>query len=321
MDQITAILERVVYSSMAKNFPGSVFAVLAFSGPAGEFKARGEVPADLLGPSPEGGEYRLQGEWTDHPRYGRQLAIASMAPAATSERGVAKYLTRFEGIGPATARRVVETLGAECLDRLAAEPALLDTIPDLTNNQREAILGAVEVWRAASVLERAVPWLMRHGLGPKQAQRAAAAFGEDPRAVLEADPWLLSDLDGFGFLTADKFAKSLGVDPRAPARVRAAVRHVLAEAAGQGHVFLPLDELATQTAAVLRKSGPVDATPVPTAAHKAVEALVREGRVVSDAEKVYLPHLHRAEEAVAQWFTTRRHCGVEVMGAGAHTNV
>ena len=44
---------------------------------------------------------------------------------------------------------------------------------------------------------------------------------------------------GFGFITADKIARQMGIDEHSPHRAQAALEHLLLEQAGEGHVFTP----------------------------------------------------------------------------------
>lgn len=309
-----AVLRRVLYSAPSRRDPErSVFAVLSLTDGEGEFRASGEVSLSALGPSPEGVEYRISGRWVDHPRYGRQLEILSISPSISrSEAGAMRYLARYEGIGSVTAQKVVAALGVDCLDTLAADPKRLDAVQGLNTPQRSAVLKAADEWRAASVAERTLSWLMRHGLGPTQAARVVGELGEETKPVLERDPWRLADLDGFGFATADAFARSLGVDPRSPRRVEAAVRHALVEAAGDGHVFLPAGELEGRVRDLLDDGG----WPPDEVVSAGVRALSAAGSVVEQDKRVYLPGLHQAERTVAEW-VRRRAVAAEGSGGGA----
>lgn len=306
IQNLTATLKRVIYCSPQPK-DGAVFAVMAFAAGREEVIATGNVAPDLLGQAPEGGEFALQGRWTEHKKYGRQLQIISLLPVVSrSERGLIRYLTRFDGIGEATARKVVAALGLDFLQELSAAPQKLDAVPDLTDAQRRAVQQAVEAWAQEEAGRKFIPWLLAAGLSMPQAVAAVRRFRENTQAVLTARPWLLMDLDGVGFLTTDKFARAVGADPRSAERIVAAVMHMLGEARGEGHVFLPLDALAAQTLTLLEKCGPPDAVPSAERVLRLIEAAAERGQVVLEDGRVYLPYLYDAEREVLAWF--RRAC-------------
>ncbi len=326
MVSLTATLIRVVFSAPSRRDAGAVFVVLALEGKGGAtLKASGEVDADVLGPDAEGRAFRVHGRWAEHPKYGRQVEIAALVPEAPrTAEGLAKHLARFEGVGPATARRVVGVLGAGCLDTLTADPGAVDRIPGLTQAQRRALLNAAAKWRRAGRTERDAAWLVEHGVGPALAMRAAKRFKGRAQVLLATDPWRLAQVDGCGFPTADEFAQALGVAPEAPTRIRAAVLHGLSEAAGEGHACLPAQALTMRVLRLLKKIGPADAVPQGKDVAAAVDFLAAGGKVLVDRGAsprnpmglVYLPGLLVAEISVAEWFKAKSKGG-EIHGEAA----
>ncbi len=305
IQNFTATLKRIIYCA-PQHKDGAVFAVLAFAAGREEIVAAGNVAPDLLGQAPEGGEFALQGRWVEHKKYGRQLQIISLLPVVSrSERGLIRYLTRFDGIGEATARKVVAALGLDFLQELSAAPQKIDAVPDLTDAQRRAVLQAVDAWAQEEAGRQFIPWLLAAGLTMPQAVAAVRRFRENTQAELTRRPWLLMDLEGVGFLTADKFARAVGADPRSAERIAAAVLHVLGEARSEGHVFSPLDGLAVQTAALLEKCGPPDAVPAAERVRRLIEAAAERDQVVLEDGRVYLPYLYDAEQAVLAWLRRR----------------
>ncbi len=73
-------------------------------------------------------------------------------------------------------------------------------------------------------------------------------YGNDAIATVTNNPYqLATDIYGIGFITADAIARNLGIAPDSEYRYRAGIVHVLAEAAEDGHCFLPQAELVEQT--------------------------------------------------------------------------
>ena len=66
---------------------------------------------------------------------------------------------------------------------------------------------------------------------------------------------------GVGFATADELALKLGLSRESPFRAQAAVRHVLSEATGDGHVGFPEEQLREKAVALsqIPPAGIIDA--------------------------------------------------------------
>src|SRR5438876_1030818 len=80
--------------------------------------------------------------------------------------------------------------------------------------------------------------------------------GEQAIELVKSNPYRLStDIWGIGFRTADELALKLDIPRDSPFRAQAAVRHVLHEAQGDGHVGFP-EELALEAAQELTQIPP-----------------------------------------------------------------
>ncbi|MCJ7623283.1 MAG: hypothetical protein MUO76_07250, partial [Anaerolineaceae bacterium] len=72
-----------------------------------------------------GESVKLKGTWTKHPRFGRQFEIESFSVQLPSTlEGIEKYLGSgmIRGIGPVTAKRIVDYFGEKTLDIISNEP-------------------------------------------------------------------------------------------------------------------------------------------------------------------------------------------------------
>jgi exodeoxyribonuclease V alpha subunit len=117
-------------------------------------------------------------------------------------------------------------------------------------------------------------------------------YGTDVIAVLEEDPYRLTEVPRIGFRVADRVARSLGIELDAPQRLRAGVLFALTEAAGDGNVFLPLPELWPAAARLLEVH---DADPL----EAALVRLASEEEIVVERERAYLTELWEAETHLA----------------------
>ncbi|MEO1695809.1 MAG: ATP-dependent RecD-like DNA helicase [Planctomycetota bacterium] len=202
---------------------------------------------------------RLTGTWGQHPSHGAQFEFQSVEPLPpATEEGLVRYLhsKNFEGVGPTIARRIVDKLGLDALERIAEDPGCLSSIkglrPEVATRLGEAVV-------AQSAQHRVFAYLAKLGLGPLTSQAVAAKLGPDCEDLVERDPYVLSTVPTVGFLTADRVAKRLGLAPDDPRRLRAAAHHALERGTDDGHVYLPLGELLERAAALLEGAAPEDA--------------------------------------------------------------
>jgi exodeoxyribonuclease V alpha subunit len=238
-----------------------------------------------------------------HERYGWQFSVASFRSALPqTAEGVALWLRRrVPGIGPTFARAIVEHFGAEhVFAELDRDPERLREVRTKAGRaiSRRAMERAVEAWREVAAIREVEAFLFSHGIGAGLAARLVRTYGMDVVAVLEDDPYRLTEVPRVGFRVADGIARSLGIELDAPQRLRAGLLFVLAEAAGNGNVFLPLPELWQAAARLLEVH---DAEPL----EAALARLAREADVVIEHERVYLPESWEAETRLAAALSER----------------
>ena len=276
---------------------------------------RAVFPGDCGGVVRPGTTVDAVGGWIAHPKYGMQLRVTGVTPAAPGEavggRGAAEWLAeQVDGIGGVSARRVVDALGPAALDRLRDDPAAFDSLAFLAPGQRDALRAAVGELRQGRERIAVFVWCRDHGLGPTMAGRVWAAWGSAAPAVLTTDPFRLAELDRAGFLTADALAGVLGTDPLAPSRLRAATLYAAREAAdGEGHTCLPARHLLAAARALLKQTGrPAGGVPggaLETAVRACAERgdLVAEGAAPGGDALLWLSEFLDAEREVARRVT------------------
>jgi exodeoxyribonuclease V alpha subunit len=239
---------------------------------------------------------RLEGEWTSHPEHGKQFNVAAwqaMLPADVE--GIRKYLGSglIKGIGPKTAERIVDTFGAETLRVIEQEPERLREVRGLRRKQLEDL---VKAWHEQQGIKALMTLLQSHNITPSLAIRIYRHYGTEALKIVQEQPYRLADeVFGIGFLTADEIAQSQGVRYDDAFRIGAGLRHVLGEAANEGHCYLPRDELIPRAARILQ----VDEVSV----QATLQNIDAAGEVqVDDVEGVpmiYLLPFYRAELGVA----------------------
>ena len=234
----------------------------------------------------------VSGAWETHPQHGTQLRaeeVERRLPEDAEE--LISYLGSgiCKGLGPATARRLVERFGAETAEVISSQPEKLSLIKGITARRAMEIS---ESFRRHMGLRRLMAFLAQYGLPPVLAIRLRQIYGDGALDVIRRDPYLLSaDAGGLPFSAADEIAMSMGFSARSPERLRSALLFELSHNEGNGHVFLPRGKLLAATAQLLGDEDGVE---------EALDTLIDEGKVfsetVANVEACYLLRLHEAED-------------------------
>ena len=234
----------------------------------------------------------VSGTWETHPQHGTQLRaeeVERRLPEDAEE--LISYLGSgiCKGLGPATARRLVERFGAETAEVISSQPEKLSLIKGITARRAMEIS---ESFRRHMGLRRLMAFLAQYGLPPVLAIRLRQIYGDGALDAIRRDPYLLSaDAGGLPFSAADEIAMSMGFSARSPERLRFALLFELSHNEGNGHVFLPRPKLLAATAQLLGDEDGVE---------EALDTLIDEGKVfsetVANVEACYLLRLHEAED-------------------------
>ncbi len=239
-----------------------------------------------------GESVRLKGEWSTHPKYGKQFKFhryETVYPATLE--GIRRYMGSglIKGIGPVTAKRIVDYFGLETLDIIEQDPKRLLEVPG-TGPSRVKIIE--QGWVSQKRIKDVMLFLQSHGVSTGYAVKIFKQYEDEAIAIVRQNPYRLErDIWGIGFLTADRIARSLGIAANAPERIKAGVRFILNKASEDGHVFMPQFELIDAVGKALEIDNKLIAPNI--------EALAAEGGVVADSTRFYLPQLYQAEVEVA----------------------
>ncbi len=286
---VTGDVERVTYENEATGFR-----VLRLGSLEGDAAKRGTLVVvgtfQAIGP---GARVRVTGKLVNDVRHGEQLRADVLVPLEpTTLVGIERYLASglIPGVGPALAKRIVQTFGLETLRVLDEQPERLRSVSGL--GQRK-ISDIKKSWSAQRALSSVLVLLQTHGASHNLALRIWKHYGDHTASIVQRSPYRLAlEVQGVGFKTADRLAQSLGISHDHPERCQAGVLHTLAELSEAGHVFTERVELLARVAELLGVAeAHVDA---------AIDVLYAGERLVVDGSAVYLSWLHRAEVETAE---------------------
>ncbi len=166
--------------------------------------------------------YNFYGKYIEHAKYGMQFEIQSYErPLPNEKEGIIRYLSgaQFKGVGQKTAKKIVEQLGEDCLNIIRNDETVLNTLglsDSIINSIKEGLN------EEDSGLEELIQFLNVHGIGMRNVIRLNKAYGKQALVKLKENPYrVIEECDGFGFLTADKIAKNLGIEDDDPRRLYA----------------------------------------------------------------------------------------------------
>ena len=258
----------------------------------------------------------VTGVWEQHPQHGEQLRAEELERSLPEEEEeIFSYLSSgvCKGVGPATARQLVERFGLETFDILETAPERLTTLKGFTARKAQEI---AESFRQHMGLRRLMAFLARYELPPVLAMRLRQQYGGAALEKLRENPYLLSSDDcGVAFSVADEIAMSLGFGEDSRQRLQAAVTFELAHNENNGHVFLPREKLIAATAQLLRCE--------PEQPELALDALIDQGQVVQErvanVDACYLRRLWEAEVSVQKRLEALLAAGAEGRADAART--
>jgi ATP-dependent exoDNAse (exonuclease V) alpha subunit len=211
------------------------------------------VIGNMLSPMP-GEIVRMQGEWSNHPKFGEQFKIVtykSMVPATC--HGIEKYLGSglIKGIGPIMAKRIVKRFGKDTLDIIEAAVEKLCEVDGIGHRRIEMVRKA---WADQKEIREVMLFLQSHGVSSGYAAKIFKQYGRVSIKVVKENPYrLATDIFGIGFITADKIAENLGFGKDSELRAEAGILFVLHQLADEGHVYYPYEPLIEKCRAVLQK--------------------------------------------------------------------
>lgn len=212
------------------------------------------VSESFRGTDQVGATLEVAGEWTVDPRFGLQFSVLFVQNAIpTTAEALEKYLAsgQLKGIGPSTARAIVDKWGLDTIRILDHTPERLSEIPGLTEAKIKSIGDA---WKVKREMYEIISFLGLHGIGESLAVKVREHLGaEDLERKVRGNPYLLTEIEGIGFKKADAVALSIGFPANSPQRLAAALQHILRENVQKnGHTAIPvsawIDEAVAQLA-------------------------------------------------------------------------
>lgn len=245
----------------------------------------------------EGESVRLRGTWGYHATFGKQFkAQLCERSMPSSSADLLRYLSSgaVRGIGPATAKKIIERFGENSFDVIENHPERLADIKGISLKKAKDIS---KIFNEQFAVRQIMISLERFGMTTHECLEAYKLYGANAVDMIKANPYALcSDIVGMGFERADAIASALPEPPDRAYRVSAGIVHVVKYNLNNGHTCVPRKKLIAPSSGLLE----ADEDTI----EAAIDALVESGRLISQMmngkEFLFLPQIYSAEKLAAQ---------------------
>lgn len=288
MEKICGTVDTIIFASQDNRFT-----VLKLS----PEKLSTQITVTLNGIAPLIGQLlEIEGEWVKHPKFGQQFKATTYKTVAPTEiSGIEKFLASgaINGIGPAMAKKIVAEFGEKTLEIIAKSPNELLKVPGIGKKTAEKISAS---YLEQSELTEIMVWLENHGISNTYAGKIFAKYGSFAIDIMEKDIYrLFQDIEGIGFLTADKLAFNLGIQRENKRRIISGIDYALMQLCNNGHCCIPEMALVDKTAKILQVNNQI----IFTILKERIDNGSLNTEVVGGETLIYPPYLYYAEKKVA----------------------
>jgi len=267
---------------------------------------RGHVPGL---PIKIGTWFGFEGEWTNHPKYGRQIKIEK-APLIQGDWDTEQAASMLvsNGVSSLMVRQLRKHFGDDLISALG-DPERLREVQGVSKFSADHIASK---WETLVVNFKVLGFLADLEIPPSRVTKIWATFGDRAEHVLSHNPWELVKIEGFKFSQADEIARKLGLDMNGPSRIQGAALYAAKERKGMGHLYLRSGDVLGTVQQFIP-----DVQPAEVAA--ALKDLFEGGHLVVDRETrpghtaIYEPWSHEVEQESA-WRLVRRVKGAALDG-------
>lgn len=248
----------------------------------------------------EGAQVTLKGEWSFHPKFGRQFAAKECSTQLPkSVYGIEKYLASgmIKGIGPAFAKRLVQRFGERTLDVIDQSPEQLYDVSGVGKKRVEKI---IEAWQDQKEISKVMVFLQEKDVSTGFAAKIYKRYGQASIEIISANPYrLIDDIWGVGFKSADQLAIKLGFAYDSQPRIKAGVIHNISLAIQNGHLYKLIEQVEPETRELLELH-----EDKLTLIKQAMRSLYDQGKMIivtyEDKHYASLPMYYHSERGIAK---------------------
>ncbi len=199
------------------------------------------------------GEYmEASGEFVDHHSYGSQFRVEKYEIIAPEDEvSMIRYLGSgaIKGVKISTATKIVNKFKADTFRIMEEEPERLAEIKGISLKKAREIGEQVEEKKD---MRKAMLFLGQYGINMSLAVKIYNFYGPGLYDVVKINPYRMADdIDGIGFKIADEIASRVGISSDSDFRIKSGILYALLQAASNGNVYVPYEQLTWQAKELL----------------------------------------------------------------------
>ena len=287
LEELCGVVEEITFRNDENGF-----SVIVVSDDDDYFTVVGVLP-ELS----EGESVRLKGTWGYHATFGRQFkAQLCERNMPSSAADLLRYLSAgaIKGIGPSTAKKIIDRFGEKSFDILENEPERLAEIKGISLRKANEIS---KIFNEQFAVRQIMISLERFGMTPNECLEAYRIYGSNAVDYITANPYILcSDIIGIGFDRADAIAAALDEPPDVNFRICAGIIHIIKYNLNNGHTCIPRKKLLKPSLQLLN----TDEDTINTAVDRLINSQQLYKETIDGTEFLFVPSVHEAEKSAAQ---------------------
>ena len=251
-----------------------------------------------------GTKFKIEGTFTTN-KYGEQFTASACSEILPDDvLGIESYLCSklFKGIGPSTARKIVNKFGKNTLKIIDETP---DKLTDIKGVSQKTINLLKETWVKNKDYQLAMVFLKKYDISNMMAMKIYRQYGSETINIITKNPYtLINDIDGIGFLTCDRIALSMGYAYDSSERICATISYIFEVLAQEGHTYQTPDSLIKEVLKYLNNNNVKSENYIKDdLVVECIDKLMLENTIIqdinSDETKISLFKYYWAEQNVA----------------------
>jgi len=280
------LLVKINYMTYADKKKGFFIAICSENNGTETFTVLLNVPE-----AEEGDTFRVSGEWTRSEKYGFQFkAINAFRRVSSSLYGMEKYLIdNINGIGKTKAKKLVSKFKYDLEDIFNNEPEKIRDFLGLSEPVYEKVL---QSWIKNNKEINYAFQLAKLGINNSLALKIYKEFGDNCVQRVNENPYIIIQIKGVGFKTADAVAQKLGIKQDDPRRINAGINFVLDKDTTFGNVCSDYIEFIGNAA----KELDVDKNLV----EEELETMINTNVIIKEGDFIFTPKMYYAERDAAR---------------------
>ena len=193
-------------------------------------------------PDTDSVELNMQGNWVKS-KYGPQFKVDTYEEILPQTiEGIMGYLSSglIKGIGPKTAEQIVDKFGLRTFDIFDQYPDNLLQIKGISEQKLKRIMDS---YHGSHAIRDLAAYLTPFHVTPNKIQKIYERFGCEALETVKKQPFMLCQINGFGFLTVDEIARSNRCRLNDPMRIEGCIHYCMELVAQEGHLYQEKEEI------------------------------------------------------------------------------